>query len=355
MNASNSLFRPDLSTLPAYVAGKPAPANSIKVASNELPFPTLPGVQAAIASSIGGLNRYPDMSTRRLTEAIAAYHHVETSMVSVGNGSVALIQEILHAVCTPGAEVVFPWRSFEAYPIAVQLAGGIARPVPLRSDGSCDTRAMIDAITPRTRAILLCTPNNPTGSALQHDDVVSFLNQVPENIAVLLDEAYVDFVTAPGAVDGITLANEYPNLFSLRTFSKAWGLAGLRVGYAVANAQTSAQLRTALTPFEVNTLAQVAGCAALEERAEVERRVKVVVEERDKLLAALRAQGWKVPASQANFVWFPLGPRSEAFTEVCARHGIVVRCFAGEGVRVTVAEPEASLRLLRALEEFRVE
>lgn len=348
-----SFFRPEIDQLPAYVAGRnPAAPDVIKVASNEMPFPTLPGVAAALGLRLGDLGRYPDMGAAALKQAIAAFHEISLDNVAVGNGSVALIEKFLQAVCSPGAEVVLPWRSFEAYPIAIQAAGGTAVRVALRG-GAIDLPAMLDAITPRTRAIMVCTPNNPTSAALTHDQLHRFLRSVPADIPVLIDEAYVDFVEMDDPVRGVELAREFPNAVSLRTFSKAYGLAGLRVGYALGMADVVAGLDKVATPFGVNALAQAAAVAALQEHGEVVRRVGMIKAERAKLVAALRALDWDGAAPQGNFLWFDLGEDSERFAALCERAGIVVRAFPDDGVRVTVASPEASLRLVRAYRTFR--
>ena len=349
-----SFFRPELSTLPAYVPGKKGADESvIKVASNELPFPTLPMVQAAINAHVGGLHRYPDMFATELTADIAAYHHVSVDNIAVSNGSSAMIEKALNAVAVPGAEVVVPWRSFESYPIAAQKEGLTFVPVPLRADGNADLWAMYRAITPATRAMIVCTPNNPTSAALTHSELVTFLAEVPSNVLVLLDEAYIDFVEMDDVVDGVAIVGQFPNVISLRTFSKAYSLAGLRIGYTIGAPEVISVLRGLGTPFGVSDLAQVAARAALQSRTLVNERIAVIKAEREKLVAALAAQGWTVPTPQANFVWFDLGERAAEFTEICAESGISVRTFAGEGTRVTIAEPEASLRLLRALSEFR--
>lgn len=347
-------FRPELADIPAYVAGRnPDDPDVIKVSSNEMPFPTLPGVAAAVSGRIGQLNKYPDMGNALLLEAIAAYHETSVANGVVGNGSTALIEKFLTAVCTPGSEVVMPWRSFEAYPIAIKVAGGRAVPTPLRADGKPDLGAMLDAITDKTRAILVCTPNNPTSAALTHDELHRFMRSVPSEIPVLIDEAYVDFVVMDDPVRGIELAREFLNAVTLRTFSKAYGLAGIRVGYALGVDDVVAGLGKVATPFGVNMLAQSAAVAALQERSAVDQRVATIVKERDKLVGALRALEWDGPEPQGNFVWFGLGSDSERFARFCAGEKIVVRTFADEGVRVTVAEPDASLRLVRAYKKFR--
>lgn len=348
-----SYFRPEIDQLPAYVAGRnPTDPDVIKVASNEMPFPTLPGVEAALGLRIGDLGRYPDMGAAALKQAVAAFHETSVDNVAVGNGSVALIEKFLQAVCGAGAEVVLPWRSFEAYPIAIQAAGGVAVKVPLRG-GAINLPAMLDAVTARTRAIMICTPNNPTSSALTHDELHRFLRSVPASIPVLIDEAYVDFVEMEDPVRGVELVREFPNVVTLRTFSKAYGLAGLRVGYALGATDVVAGLDKVATPFGVNALAQVAAVAALQQRGEVERRVGVIKAERAKLVSALRALDWEGGAPQGNFLWFDLGEDAERFAAACGREKIVVRTFPDDGVRVTVATPEASLRLVRAYRAFR--
>ena len=351
---NTSYFRPEIASLPAYVPGKRSDDPTvIKVASNEMPFPPLPGVQSVIATHIAEISRYPDMAATQLLPQIAAYHKLAKENIALGNGSTDLVENFLAAVCTPGSEVIYPWRSFEAYPIAVQIAGATSVKVPLRADGNNDLDAMLRSITERTRAIIVCTPNNPTGSALTHTGLRDFLIQVPPTIPVLVDEAYVDFVRMDDAVRGVDLIAEFPNVLSLRTFSKAYGLAGLRIGYALGQPEMIVGLKAIATPFGVNVLAQAAAHSALLEREEVDRRVGIIVDEREKLLAALHAVGWKGPLTQANFVWFATGDATADFVEFCAAEGITVRGFAGEGTRVTIAEPEASLRLLRAVNKYR--
>lgn len=351
--ATQGWFRPEVLSLPAYVPGKPAPEGAIKLSSNENPFPPLPALQAAVAAAIGNVNRYPDMFGTGLIAELSRIHTWPEEGIVIGNGSTALIEKILQAVVTPGGEVVIPWRSFEAYPIAIQAAGGVAVKVPLTPAWAHDLQAMAKAITSRTRAVLLCSPNNPTGVALSHHDVARFLTQVPEYVPVLLDEAYIHFARIADPVRIKELLELYPNLIVLRTFSKAYGLAGLRCGYALTSAPMATGIRAISTPFGVNTLAQVAALTALHYRGLVEENVERIVAEREKLRCAVAAQGWSVPESQANFFWFALGEDSARFEELCLREGVIVRRFGNEGVRVSVGEAEGSLRVLRALEALR--
>ncbi|QTE29444.1 histidinol-phosphate transaminase [Pengzhenrongella sicca] len=337
-------LRPAIAGLPAYVPGARVQvgAAAFKLSSNENPYPPLPSVVAAIVDGASDVNRYPDMHASELTAAVAASLGLEASSVVVGCGSVAVLGHVLTAVCGEGDDVVIPWRSFEAYPIAVALTGAAATRVPLAVDGRLDLVAMAAAIGPRTRAVLVCTPNNPTGPAVRAAELATFLAAVPPHVLVVLDEAYVEFVRDPEAPDALGLLAEFANVVVLRTFSKAYGLAGLRVGYALAEPGLAQGIRAATTPFSVSHLAQVAALASLAARGELLDRVDAIVAERVRMLAALRAQGWTVPDSQANFVWLPLGDHADAFAAAATRAGVLVRPFAGDGVRVSVGEPEAN-------------
>lgn len=341
-------LRKALADLPPYVPGARAPigAAAYKLSSNENPYPPLPAVVAALADAAMDVNRYPDMYATELTAAIAGSLGVGAESVVTGNGSVAVLAHVLAAVCEPGDEVVLPWRSFEAYPIAVTLAGAVGVPVPLAAGGRLDLEALAAAVTPRTRVVLVCTPNNPTGPAVHADELATFLDAVPSDVLVVLDEAYVEFVRDPQAADGLAAFAAHPNVVVLRTFSKAYGLAGLRVGYAVARPRLAAGIRAASTPFGVSSLAQHAAIVSLQSVGELMARVDAIVVERDRMLGGLRAQGWDVPDSQANFVWLPLGDQASSFAAAAGRAGVLVRPFAGDGVRVSVGEPEATDLLL---------
>lgn len=348
-------LRPALSTLPPYVPGARVPvgAAAFKLSSNENPYPPLPSVVAAIADGAVDVNRYPDMYATELTDAVAAHLGVQPDQVVAGCGSVAVLGHILATFCDAGDQVVYPWRSFEAYPIAVTLAGAESVQVPAGEDGRIDLPAMAAAVTERTRVVLVCTPNNPTGPAVHADELEAFLAAVPRDVLVVLDEAYVEFVRDPQAPDGLAVLAAHPNVVLLRTFSKAYGLAGLRVGFAVADARLAAGIRSASTPFGVSHLAQLAGVASLRASAELLDRVERIVGERARLLAGLREQGWVVPDSQANFVWLPLGDDAARFAQQATAAGVLVRPFAGDGVRISVGEPEASDLVLRVSAEFR--
>ena len=241
----------------------------------------------------------------------------------------ALIQHVLDAVCDEGDDVVLPWRSFEAYPICVAVGGARAVRVPLTADGRHDVPAMLAAVTPRTRAVLVCTPNNPTGPALRAAELEALVDGVPDDVLVLVDEAYIDFVTDPAVGDALALLGRHPNLVVSRTFSKAHALAGMRVGYLVGESG----IISAMEP------------AAL---AETARRAGLVAAERDRVVAGLREQGWAVPEAQGNFFWLGVGSATTALAEHFRSAGILVRPFAGEGVRVSVGTPEENDRVLAA-------
>jgi histidinol-phosphate aminotransferase len=350
-------LRPTLDAIPAYVPGKPAQQHpgqtTYKLSSNENPYPPLPAVQAVVEQAAASMNRYPDMFATGLVAAIADHLGVPTECLATGTGSVGVLGQIVAATCGEGDEVVFAWRSFEAYPIVAHAAGAVPVPVPLLPDARHDLPAMAAAVTDRTRLVLVCTPNNPTGPVVHRDELEEFLAQVPRDVLVVIDEAYVEFVRDPQAPDALEVHRAHPNVAVLRTFSKAYGLAGLRVGYAVAHPQVAQALRKTAVPFGVSGIAQEAAIASLGASAELAERVDALVAERERVSAALAAQGWELPASQANFVWFPLGDRTAAFAAACDEHGLVVRPYGVDGVRVTIGEQAANDRLIEVAGAFR--
>ena len=352
-------IRPDVAALPAYVPGaRPDAAGAVKIAklsSNELPFPPQDAVVEAITRAVAGVNRYPEMTGETLTQALAHRWDVEVEQVVVGNGSVALIQHLLDAVCQPGDEVVIPWRSFEAYPICVAVAGARAVRVPLTPDARHDVPAMLAAITPRTRVVMVCTPNNPTGTILTARELAELVAGVPRDVVVLVDEAYLDFVTAPEVGDALTLLAGAPNLVVSRTFSKAHALAGMRVGYLVCEPGLAAAIRSVATPFGVNLPAQTAAVAALgqTELGRTAERSAAVAAERDRVVASLRTQGWEVPEAHGNFFWLGVGEETMALAEHFRAASILVRPFAGEGVRVSIGTTSDNERVLAAAAAWR--
>ncbi|MFI9573813.1 histidinol-phosphate transaminase [Microbispora rosea] len=348
-------FRSILDTVPAYKPGKAVVSpdgRSYKLSSNESPFGPLPSVVEAIARAATEVHRYPDPGAVRLTETLAERFGVPYDHIALGAGSVAVAQQILEAVGEPGADVMYAWRSFEAYPLLVGLSGANAVEVPLR-DETHDLDAMAGAITPETRLVFVCNPNNPTGTVNRADELTRFLDRVPENVLVVLDEAYREYVRDADVPDGLTFYRERPNVAVLRTFSKAYGLAGLRAGYLIGHEPVAAAVRKTLLPFAVNHLAQAAAIASLQAEDELQERVETVIKERTRVREALLSQGWTVPPTEANFVWLRLGERTMEFAAKCAAVGVAVRPFDGEGARISIGDREANDVFLAAAEAFR--
>ncbi len=348
-------FRPVLDQFAPYQPGKPPTATagaSHKLSSNESPFGPLPSVVKVIAEAAADVNRYPDNGAAELTEAIAHRYDVPAAHVAVGCGSVGLVQQLLEAVAEPGAEVLYAWRSFEAYPILADLAGASSVQVPLLDEGH-DLAAMAAAITDSTRLIFVCTPNNPTGTTVRSADLRHFLDQVPGDCLVVLDEAYVEYVRDPDAPDCIALYRDRPNIAVLRTFSKAYGLAGLRVGFLIGHEAVASAARKTMLTFSVNAVAQAAAVASLAAEGELLDRVDVVVAERDRVRSELLAMGWAVPPTEANFVWLRLGPDTLDFAAACDVAGISIRPFAGDGARISIGERVANDAFLQVASDFR--
>jgi histidinol-phosphate aminotransferase len=292
------------------------------------------------------------MGNAALYDALSARLGVPVDNLAAATGSVALIYQLLSAFCDPGDEVVYAWRSFEAYPIAVTTAGATSVQVPVTADGRHDLPAMAAAVTDRTRVLMVCTPNNPTGPAVTRTELDALLAAVPPHVLVVVDEAYVEFVRMDDAVDGLDVQRRHPNVVLFRTFSKAYGLAGFRVGYAVAAPEVAAALRAVSLPFGVSGVAQAAAVASLAAEPALLERVEALVAERTRVVAGLRVAGWQVPDPQGNFVWFALGDRTADFAAAAEEAGIVVRPFAGEGVRASIGETEANDRLLTVASAF---
>ncbi|AWH94438.1 pyridoxal phosphate-dependent aminotransferase [Dietzia psychralcaliphila] len=343
--------RSDLDAIPSYVPGATVPG-AIKLASNETTAGPLPSVAAAIADAAAGANRYPDITAGALVSRLSEFLGIPAQNVTAGCGSVALCQQLVQAVCSPGDEVLFGWRSFEAYPIISRIAHAVPVPVPNRADGALDLDAIAEAVTDRTRLIFVCTPNNPTGPAVSRAELSAFLDRVPERVTVALDEAYYEYVRSDDPVDGVAESVTRPNVVALRTFSKAYGLAGLRVGYLTGPVDLVVPVGKMVVPFSVSSLAQAAGIACLEAGDELRDRTDAVVAERTRVRDALIELGHSVPESQANFVWLPLGDAAAAFDSHCRDHLVVTRCFGGYGVRVTIGDTVENDRLLDAARGF---
>jgi histidinol-phosphate aminotransferase len=298
------------------------------------------------------MNRYPDMGCVALYDALAERLDVPTTHLAAGTGSVAVLYHLLQAFCEAGDEVVYAWRSFEAYPIAVSVTGATSVQVPLDAEARHDLDAMAAAITDRTKVVIVCSPNNPTGPAVGRAELEAFLDRVPAHVVVVVDEAYREFVRIDDPVDALDLYRSRPNVVPMRTFAKAYGLAGFRVGYIVAAEPIAAAVRACSLPFGVSSVAQAAAVASLGEEAALLDRVESLVVERARVVGALRDQGWKVPDPQGNFVWLPLGDRTLEFAAAADRSGVMVRPFPGEGARVSIGEPAGNDVLLSVAGSF---
>ncbi|WP_234881140.1 histidinol-phosphate transaminase [Mycobacteroides salmoniphilum] len=341
-------LRPELTELPAYTPGRTVPG-AIKLASNETVHGPLPSVRTAIVEATAQINRYPDNGYAELRSHLAKHVDIPPEHIAVGCGSVSLCQQLVQITATVGDEVLFGWRSFETYPLVVRVAGATPVQVPL-IDHTYDLDGMAAAVTDATRLIFVCNPNNPTGTVVPPADLRRFVQTVPAHILIAIDEAYIeyvrdDFTDEPlarrgSSTDSIALVREHPNVVVLRTFSKAYGLAGLRVGYAIGDPDVISTLGKVYVPFSASSLAQAAAVASIGAAEELLARTNDVVAERTRVTSALREAGYDVPPSQANFVWLPLGERSTEFAQASTEARIIVRPFGTDGVRVTVGAPE---------------
>ena len=350
-------IRSAIRALPAYKAGKrPTPRaglTTFKSSSNENPYAPLPSVVAAIAEAATRINRYPDPLATEMTYALATQFGVSADCVSTGTGSVGILGQLVQSTVDAGDEVMYAWRSFEAYPIVTAIAGGVSVRVPLR-DERHDLEAMVDAITERTRLIFVCTPNNPTGTIVTTAEFDSFMQRVPADVLVVVDEAYTQFVTDPAALNGLDAFHRYQNVAVLQSFAKAYGLAGVRVGACIAQPDVTEALRKTAVPFGVSELAQVAVMASLNEQATLQQRVRAIIDQRELLVRSVRESGFSIADQQANFVWLRLGQNAGRFAAACEEAGVVVRPFLegddqGAGVRITVGEAVADARVLEVL------
>ena len=349
-------IRKVIQSLPGYKAGNQAQEVPglipYKLSSNENPVEPLPSVVSVIAQAALTVHRYPDPSASALTESISKFCGVDSEQIATGTGSVGVCQQIIQALCDADDEVIFAWRSFEAYPIITAIAGAKSVKVALTSSGDHDLPAMLTSITDKTRIIFICTPNNPTGNIVKHDDLVEFLEHVPSEVLVVIDEAYIEFNRDNSAVDSQKIIQAYPNVGLLRTFSKAYGLAGLRVGYFVGPQLVAEAVRKTAVPFGVSHVAQVAAIESLNNKDELMQRVESIVQTREWFEGQLRNLGFDLPDSQANFVWLALGERATDFATACNDVAVAVRPFAGLGVRISIGEKEALERVLQVARNF---
>ena len=334
------IVRADISEIPSYVPGKRL-ADALKLSSNEVAHPPLPAAVAAMAEAATTANRYPDMGATDLVHAIAKHLKLRPEQVAVGCGSSALCQQLVQITCKTGDEVVFPWRSFEAYPIFARVAGATPRPVPLTADHRVDLPALAAAITPATRLVFVCNPNNPTGTTITKREFEEFMAVVPPTTLVALDEAYFEFVRTQDTPMGTEVVVKHENVVALRTFSKAYGLAGVRVGYAFGNPAIITALNKVAIPFGVSAVAQAGAIASLAGAAQLLERTNETVSERDRVARAIGA----IP-SEANFVWLPT-KTAATLAQQLANQGVIIRAFP-EGVRITVTDHAEANRFLAA-------
>ncbi|AWB81038.1 aminotransferase [Corynebacterium yudongzhengii] len=337
------MIRPDLNDIPSYVPGARVD-DTLKLSSNETTQPPLTAVQKALADALATTNRYPDMGATALRDGLAAHLDVPATQVAVGTGSSALCQQLVQITTSPGEEVLFPWRSFEAYPIFAQVVGARPVAIPLTSTGHHDFDALAAAITDKTRLIFVCSPNNPSGRVTTTAQFDAFMTRVPENVLVALDEAYYEYNRDPEAVDGRDVTARYRNVVALRTFSKAYGLAGLRVGYAFGPEPIIDALNKVAIPFGVSSLAQAAALESLSHPDELAARVEETVRARELVVDKLGTA-----ETQGNFVWLP-DVDSQAIATALAAEGVLVRAF-DEGVRITVTDRAEAEILINAWKE----
>ena len=351
-------FSERLRRIPVYPAADAyaVPDDVAMMASNESPDPPLPAVVEAITRVLGGLNRYPDPSCSRLRGALSDRYGVPVARIAIGNGSCDVLLAAGEALLEPGAEVVYAWPSFSVYPQLAAQSGARAIEVPLDSAGRHALEAMAAEVTVATRMVLVCNPNNPTGTALPVEEIDAFVGSLPRHVAVILDEAYVEFSVLQDPAESVGLLDKHPNLIILRTFSKVYGLAGLRVGYALGSEDFRAAVDRVRQPFSVSTLAQAGAIEALKHVDEVERRVERTVIERVGMESELAARGLDAAESQANFSWVALGDRDEdAVVAGLAERGVIVRGGKALGApghfRVTYGTADENARFLSALDE----
>jgi len=347
--------RKALESLAGYRPGKAANQaeiehgidNAIKLASNENPWGPVPPVADAIAAAIDGVNRYGDHRATPVREALAGWLDLDVASISTGCGSSGILQQVMLAYVDPGDEVVFPWPSFEIYNIFCNLFDATQVRVDLRDHGF-DLDAVAAAVSDRTKVVFLANPNNPTSTAVSTEALASMLAKIPDDVMVVVDEAYREFAS-PYLGDPIAdLLPSHPNVIITRTFSKAYGLAGLRTGYAIAHPEVIEDLDRVLLAFSVNNLAQAGAAAAIEHRALAMERVAELVSERDRMVEALESAGWPVPETHTNFILLPTGDSTDDVYLAMERQGVVTRPFGGLGIRVTISTPEENDRWLAA-------
>jgi histidinol-phosphate aminotransferase len=329
----------------------------VKLASNETPFAPHPQVLEAVERGLRTLNRYPDPAKSALRKRLSERTGVPAGRIAIGNGSCELLLAAAEAMLEPGTEVVYAWPSFSIYPHMAAMSGARAVTVPLNEAGEHDLEAMAREVTVATRIVIVCNPNNPSATALAPDVIDAFVAELPRHVAVILDEAYVEFSTLQDPDESLDLLERHPNLVILRTFSKVYGLCGLRVGYSLGDERFRNAVDQVRQPFSVNALAQIAATEALRHVDELERRVEQTVIERVYLESELAERGLETTDSQANFSWVALGDRDEdEIVNGLAERGVIVRAGKALGeagrMRVTYGTRAENDRFLAALDEL---
>jgi histidinol-phosphate aminotransferase len=352
-------FNRRLENIPVYPAASTYAFEGelVKLASNETPFPPHPQVMEAVEAQLRTLNRYPDPEKSLLRRRISDRTGVPVGRVAVGNGSCELLLAAAEAMLEPGAEVVYAWPSFSIYPHLAAMSGASAITVPLNDEGEHDLEAMAREITAATRMVIVCNPNNPSATALPPAAIDAWVAELPRHVAVILDEAYVEFCSLQDPDESLDLVGRHPNLVVLRTFSKVYGLCGLRAGYALGSESFRLAVDRVRQPFSVNALAQAAAAEALGHQDEVERRVEQNAIERIHVETELEERGLETTDSQANFSWVSLGDRDEdEIVDGLAARGVIVRAGKALGeagrVRVTYGTRHENDRFLAALDEL---
>lgn len=348
--------RTAVSSLAGYQPGRAASqvedehdiVGAIKLASNENPWSPVPQVVQAITDAVTGVNRYADNNASDVRSAIAEWIDVDVNRITVGCGSSGLLQQLFMTYVDPGDDVVFPWPSFEIYPVFAALFDANQIRPPL-VDHTFDLDAVAASVTERTKMVILATPNNPTGTPISMGDVGSLLESIPDDVIVVIDEAYREF-SDPRFGDPVTdLQPHHNNVVVTRTFSKAFGLAGLRSGYGIAHPEIVEQLDKVRLAFSVNNLAQVGTLAAIEHEDAAMANVAVLLSERARMADQLDAAGITHIPSEANFIFLPTGDRTESIATAMEKLGVVTRPFPGFGLRITIGSPQENDRWLAAL------
>jgi len=325
---------------------KPSAPVPVRLNYNELPFAPTEKIISAAQECCETANRYPEVDTRTLRQALADHHDVPLEWIVTGAGTAVVIQQIM--IASGQGEIAFAWPSFDAFP---PMAAGLRMPAHLTGttpDGACDLNDLLKAITPKTSMVIVCTPNSPTGGIVRHKELEDFIRAVPPHVTVLIDEAYYEFARDPDLPRSLELVKAYSNVVLSRTFSKAYGLAGFRVGYAIAQEALAAKIRQAGVPFAIPLPAQRAAMTALEHSASAKQRVEKVLEERTRLTEALHQKGVKAVVGHGNFIWLPIAAAALQIGEALSRAGVSVKMYDGLGLRITIGTPEENDAFLAA-------